>query len=62
MSNLTSSDLYIGCPVYHIKSRKEGIIISIDNGLAEIELTGELYKDSKTKYTHLCLIENLVKQ
>jgi len=47
--------------VVHIKSRKEGIIISIDNGLAEIELTGDIYEGQNHKYTHLCLFENLVK-
>lgn len=48
-------------PVIHIKSRKEGTVISIDNGLAEIELAGEMFEGQTAKHTHLCLLENLVK-
>jgi len=54
-------EIKIGDPVRHTKSRKEGIVKEITNGLADIVLSGEEFKKEGAEYTHLCLVENLVK-
>lgn len=57
---MTMSQINIGDPVHHIKSRKDGILKTINNGLAEIRLTGGDFDNSEEEYIHLCLVENLI--